>query len=203
MKTRVTHIVSDAYVFFLKGYSLELEHSAHFFKMVISIRVLWSPGLKKKISDKMWQVWAIIEERRSASLFLKFPKIGSNWRFFFNERHLHTPTGKKILLLCLCWLQQHNVCCELKSSRDCIRTVNQSDFSQIWLTSMTKHTCIRRLALFRNTKFNGLPLQTWLVENPWMTFILPFQYFCDMMHDCCKRETSSCQLSSRLPSKPC
>ena len=104
MKTRVTHIVSDAYVFFLKGYSLELEHSAHFFKMVISIRVLWSPGLKKKISDKMWQVWAIIEDeerqavvRLDAQLlfFLKFPKIGSNWRFFFNERHLHTPTGKK------------------------------------------------------------------------------------------------------------
>ena len=36
-----------------------------------------------------------------------------------------------------------------------------------------------------------------------LTFILPFQYFCDMMHDCCKHETSSCQprRASRVNSK--
>ena len=31
--------------------------------------------------------------------------------------------------------------------RDCIRTVNQSDFSQIQLTSMTKHTCSLTLSV--------------------------------------------------------
>ena len=65
--------------------------------------------------------------------------IFSNKRVCFEQASKQTVL-EKLVYLSLTFQAQCDDVVKL-NCRDCIRTVNQSDFSQIQLTSMTKHTC--------------------------------------------------------------
>ena len=79
--------------------------------------------------------------QRSQKTFVRMKNI-----FLTRARKQENIVLEKLVYLSLTFEAQCDDVVKL-NCRDCIRTVNQSDFSQIWLTSMTKHTCSLTLSV--------------------------------------------------------